>query len=317
MDSWRVFSKTPALACILLLLFLLVSFTPATALEFSGASLPGLNSLRGCLGGTSGCGKEACTGLGAPVFYTGWMGARNGISYELSSDTGRLAHQYPLQGVWVGAAETVALNDNLGAVLSGWILVQGNKTHTSEADGNTPYKWDRTPTNWYYLDGLLTCKGPGGITGLAGFRYEDHTSHFRKLEAVLLPDSADVKINHYIPLVGVQWNYDGADTNLVFRTVGFPGLYGNFNLVELFGLVPFEAKATYQRGYFLEIFSEYSRRLCGIEVGVFGKWNLAHATSHAQVVDQPGSPAFSESLSLLRTTWTVGGSLHMEFSTPL
>jgi hypothetical protein len=314
MDSWRVRPKM--LVWGLSFLFVVAWLTPVTAQGLFGAGLPGLSSVEGFLSRPSGCGEKMRPGLAAPVFYVGWMEDRNGTGYELSSDDGRLSHQYPLRGVWLGLGETIALSDSLGAVLSAWVLVQGNNTHTSELDGNTPYEWERTPSNWYFLDGLLSYKCAGGFTGLAGFRYEYYTSHFRKLNPPVSPDSGDVKINNYIPLLGVQWDYVGTETNLLFRTVGFPALFGNFDLVELFGLAPFEAKGNYNNGYFLEVFSEYSRKFGGMNVGVFGRWNLAHTTSNANAGDV-GTPRTGFSLGLQRTTWTLGGSFSLAFNSPL
>jgi len=285
---------------------------------------PGLPSLGGFAGGPAGCGEKAGPSVAAPTLYVGWMEDRRGANYQLSGiflgvDSFDLSHQYPLRGTWFGLSETIALGDNLGAVASGWVLVQANNTHTSELEGSPdflfPYEWERTPTKWYYIDALLSYRCTEGLTALAGFRYDYYTSHFRQLN-VPVADTGDVIINNYIPLVGLQWSYLSANTNLVFRTVGFPVIFGNFKLIELFNGDPFEARGNFKNGYFVEAFTEYSRTLGSAGVGVFARWNLAHTESntHGGFPDT-GTSTFR--LGLQRSSWTLGGSFNLAFNMPL
>jgi hypothetical protein len=268
-------------------------------------------------------GKRPC------VFYAGWMNEPRAVAYETGGtlpgpEEFSLSHRYPLSGVWIGVAKSVALRDNLDATFSAWALLPGN-VHASELEGPVvepglppffvSYEWKRTSPNWYFVDGLLAYHAAGALTGLAGFRYQYFTASYRKLNPPVSNDSGDVKIDDYVPLLGVQWNSSASNSNLVFRAVGFPMVFGYFRLIELFDGIPFEAKGNFNSGYFLEAFSEYSHRYGGLDVGVFARWNLLQSKSNtnAGFVD-----ATSDSLvlGLRRTSWTLGGRLSLAFNMP-
>lgn len=316
------FRWVPWLVSILGMFFLAA---PASA-QVSSLGLPGLTSLQGFSRGYSaGCFDKPFPAVGAPVFYVGWMNDRGGMTYETSGtldglDPFILSHRYPLRGMWLGLAETVTLRDRVDATFSAWVLVPSN-TRTSELEGPDtgvllPFEWERTSPNWYFLDGLLAYRFAGGLTGLAGFRYEYLTTHYRKLNPPVSDDSADVKINHYIPLFGVQWRYADSGTTLLFRSVGFPVVFGSFRLTELFALDPFDLKGNYHSGYFMEVFSEYSRRCGSLDVGIFGRWNLLHGRANSNAgFPETGSSTFG--LGLQRTSWTFGGSFSLAFNLPL
>ncbi len=121
--------------------------------------LPGLPSLTGFAGGPAGCGEKAGPGIAAPTLYAGWMEDRRGANYQLSGiflgvASFDLNHQYPLRGTWFGLSETITFGENLGAIASGWVLVQANNTHTSELEGSpddlAPFEWERTPTKMVF-----------------------------------------------------------------------------------------------------------------------------------------------------------------------
>jgi hypothetical protein len=288
--------------------------SPTSAQGFLGSAFSAMPSPSRWLTGASGCSDTSHVRLRAPVFYVGWTGDRTGTTYEVSDNFGSLRHRFTLRGVWLGLAETVSLNDSLDTIFSGWTLVQAKNVPMYEGGGETPYQWEKTPTDWYFVDGLLAFKSCSGFAPLAGFRYEHFTSHFRQLRPAVAPDSGDVKINHYIPLVGAQWSYLGTDTNLMVRAVGFPIQFGHIDLSELFDVVPAKWNGTYKNGYFLEVFSEYALKLGNAHVGVFGRWNLSHATANVRL-DEGGG--ISMDFAFQRTTWTVGGSLCLDFATPL
>jgi hypothetical protein len=298
---------------VLSMLMVFCFIGPAAAQGIFGSSVTDVASLGGSFSGSSGCGASPWARLGTPVFYVGWTGDRNGTTYELSNDGGSLSHRFPLRGIWVGIGETVALTDTVDALLSGWTLVQATNVAMDEMDDLSPYQWKKTPTNWYFVDGLLAYKSCGAFAALAGFRYEYFTSNFRRLRPPVSDDTGDVKISSYIPLLGLQWHYCDTDTSILFRTVGFPVQFGRFTLMELFGGDPAQWNGDYKNGYFLEIFSEYSKKVSTMQIGVFGRWNLSHTTASPNLNAGGGS----SDLGFQRTTWTFGGNLSVAFNTPL
>lgn len=319
-----ILSRSRLSACLLPILFIITLVTSSSAQGLFGMGFPGMPSVGGFAAGPAGYGEKADPGIAAPTLYVGWMEDRRGASYQLSGiflgvDSFDLNHQYPLRGTWFGLSETVTFSERLRAIASGWLLAQANNTHTSELEGSPDdlgsFEWERTPTKWYYVDGLLSYRCTEGLTALAGFRYDYYTSHFRQLN-VPVPDTGDVIINNYIPLIGLQWSYLSANTNLVFRTVGFPVIFGNYKLIELFNGDPFEARGNFKNGYFLEAFTEYSRTFGAAGVGVFARWNLAHTESNTRG-EFPDTGTSTFRLGLQRSSWTLGGSFNLAFNMPL
>jgi hypothetical protein len=133
-------------------------------------------------------------------------------------------------------------------------------------------------------------------------------------------DEATARSEGWIPLLGTQAAYVSSTTNLVVRVVGFPTLVGNIKYTETLGALGggnnAEFTGTYNNGYFLEIFTEYSRTFGAGGIGVFARYNAAHGNSDADLtLDGLGSPSFR--LGLTRTSWTLGASLALNFNTPL
>ena len=282
--------------------------------------------------------------VGAPVFYVGWMEGPRGTSFGADTDglglggLRKLTQRYDNRGVWFGVADTVTLTDRLGFMASGWYLVPSNTVSQqvfNDGDGSYPLfgrSWN-TNSQWWFVDGLFAfgpCCGPATL--LVGLRYDYFTTRFQDPPfAQIAPppappvvisgnfgDEADVTSQAWIPLIGVQVAYEGANSKLAVRAVGFPTTLGSVKYSETILVTNrVEATGTYNNGSFLEVFAEYSRKFGGADVGVFGRWNNLHGNSDLSVDLLPAGGSQTFKLGLSRTSWTLGGSFNLSFNTPL
>ncbi len=108
--------------------------------------------------------------------------------------------------------------------------------------------------------------------------------------------------------------------SLLVRAVGVPTLLGNIKYNQTFGGVDrVEARGSYNNGWFLEFFAEYSKRFGPSSVGVFARWNGTQGNSNVDFnlggPIAPGNQPFK--LTVHRNTWTVGGSFSLDFNLPI
>ena len=279
-------------------------------------------------------GGRSGASVGPLELYVGWMEDRQGSSFSVNN-TGSIVggivsfkRQFPLRGLWVGASESIKLSDNISIMASGWYLATSvtcsTETYTDLAQAALLFmrrNWDGN-NKWWFVDGLLCLGSPTGLNLLVGARYDDFTTHFKNPYDIAgissaSTDTADVTSYGVIPLIGTQWAYYGADTNLVFRAVGVPALIGSLKYNETFGAtMRAEARGDYNRGYFLEFFSEYTKRFGAGQVGVFGRYNLTNGSSNVDLAVS-GAGRTEYQLSLYRSSWTLGGVVTLGFNSPL
>jgi hypothetical protein len=304
--------------------------------------LPGLPSFGGFGGGPSGCGGGKLCPSSNLEGYIGYMEDRDGTSINVDTDgpgiyaglTG-IRHKYTNKGVWFGLSDTVCLSDKLSFIASGWYLAPsksnsredytfaGQRVETFE--GRT---WDVDP-QWWYVDGIFAIGSPcSGFTLLAGLRYDYMTVRFKKPTdatdnlglGIFAPgDTADATSQGWIPLLGTQYACSSSMGNLVLRAVGVPTLVGNIKYKQTIGGLEdrLEAKGTYNNGWFLEVFCEYSKSFGPGAVGIFGRWNGAQGNANLDLSlnPTPGTSA-SYKLALHRNSWTFGGSFSLNFNMP-
>ena len=129
---------------------------------------------------------------------------------------------------------------------------------------------------------------------------------------------ADLNVINYIPLIVTQYENHSYLGSIVFRAVGFPALGGEVNYLEPFGgVIALEATGHYRRGYFMELFMEYTKKFGPGQLGLFARWNEFHAQStlNGNLING-GVVVQSLDFSLNRSSWTLGGSVSAAFNLP-
>lgn len=300
--------------------------------------LPGLPSFGGVFGNRAGCGETAGLGFGPLVGYVGWMPSEGpdvsfGVGGGPVGGIFQLDQTYNQRGLWLGLQDSVSLSSWLNFMASGWYLFPSNNDSTEVYNNGIlgRRKWD-TSTQWWFVDGAVVLGGGGcrctGLGAIVGLRFDYYNTQFTNSDPFststfgLLGDGATVRSEGWIPLIGTQAAYVSSTTNLVLRVVGFPTLLGNVKYTEAVGALGGGAGAefsgTYNNGYFLEIFSEYSRTFGAGGIGVFARYNATHGNSDSDLTLATGGFGSSSfKLGLTRTTWTLGASFALNFNTPL
>jgi hypothetical protein len=131
-------------------------------------------------------------------------------------------------------------------------------------------------------------------------------------------NEADVISQLVIPLVGVQAGYGGSSSKLMLRAAGFPIVFGSIKYNEtVLTANRLEATGNYESGYFLEVFAEYSRKLGGVDVAGFARYNLLQGNSDLNIDLLPAGGSQTFRLGFLRSSLTYGVSFALGFNTPL
>ncbi len=331
---------------ILFVGILALALAPAmVSAQYSGAfGLSGLPSMPSMFGGSGSCGQNAGLGI-APAVYFGWgvpqdrntsvsLTAQNNGALNVREITIKL----PTNGFWLGAALPVSLGDNLSFVATGWYLFPGTPGADSNEDyGLDPRRYNRnnwTPTfNWWFVDGAFaytfggpSCGGAAGSSGfslLLGLRYDYYTVSISDPNSNNLfngQERGDVTSNGWIPFVGFQTAYTDTVQSLKVRILGIPTIVGTGQVgLTVAGGNRFEFNsANYTGGHFYEIFGEYTRKFFGAsQAGVFARWNTARAiTSGTGDIVNNANLQDTYNFSLNRSSWTLGGLVTLDFSSP-
>ena len=126
-------------------------------------------------------------------------------------------------------------------------------------------------------------------------------------------DEGDLTLNSYIPLIGTQACWGGPCCGLLVRIVGFPWVPGNLRYGEtgLFSTgTRLQANGNYNSAHFLEVFTEYSRACPGFGcLGIFARWNYLDCRSNT-------NQQFLGGITPIRTSWTIGGRVAINFDMP-
>ncbi len=329
MDIFRM--RTKLILWLAPIFVILVLTGSAGAEGLFGVGLSGLPSFGGFLGGPTGCGETLYAKTGTLSIYAGWMEHRQGTSFTVDGGNAdvfgvvSVQQQYPNRGLWLGVSDAVVLGDGLSVIGSSWYLVPSSvpaRQDIVQLGGASSRSW-QTDNRWWFADGMLALGRPGGLSALAGLRYDYFTTRFKNPYDTDFggPDaSSDVISTTWIPLFGAQYGYVGPSSSLIVRAVGTPVIFGNIKYLDSDGVgTRLEERGRWSRGYFLEFFGEYSRNVGLGSVGVFARWNLAEGRStNANVEIEPRfAPTTTYNLSLNRLSWTLGGSLSLDFNLPI
>jgi len=317
-------------AVFLGLLALAVAPAVASAQGFLDGSF--LGPYFGTGGGTSSC--DDVKPAPPCVFYVGYSGDPGSSTGFDASAQGQgigtvvdIKQSYAARGVWLGVSKAMALSNSVGVVGSIWYLIPDKSVQSRETYfagfGNAERTWS-TNTQWWYADLLAAFGSLNGFSLLAGFRYDFFTTRFRNpFNDVLVggqgTDTADVKSNGYIPLVGGQMAYAGSYGSLLFRLVGVPTLVGRVTYDQtIAGLVRVESSGSYKGQYFLEAFTEYAYAVNGrADLGFFARFNSTRGTVNLNIDDVvQGVGVLANdtfSLAVSRNEWTLGGRMNLRF----
>ena len=327
-------SRTSRLRLILGAVTILVTLF-ATSVNAQGlfSGLPGLPSFGGMFGGSSACGMDLCPKANVEL-YVGWLDGQEGTAINVDTGgTGVLGitsvqHKFANRGLSLGVSSTACLSDRVSFIASGWYLVPSKSDSREQIliGALSERTWDVTP-QWWYVEGLFAFGQPcGGITLLAGLRYDNYTVKFKNPANNTLPslpsDESDATSEGWIPLVGTQYAVKGGAQSLVVRAVGIPTLLGSVKYREtIAGIQRADISGNYNGGGFLELFAEYTKNFCGGSLGLFGRWNTTEGRANpnfdvGQVAVTAPIPGEKFKLTVHRNTWTVGGVATFEFDMP-
>ncbi|MBI4966433.1 MAG: hypothetical protein HY913_24345 [Desulfomonile tiedjei] len=306
-----------------------------------GYGLPGVPMFGG--GGPGAYGPYARPFFTPPTFYVGWMESYKHATFGYDdTDFGTLLgikHRYPLSGLWLGLEEKINVGENCEIILDGWVLVPSNRRGT-EQEVNTfaigtiggqfasiqgGRSWNARP-DWWYIDALGACGCSKTFMVLAGFRYEHFSVQLNDPQdpvfvAITGDDRADLTVNSYQPLVGVQYRLGGGSGGSInVRMMGFPYVPADVKFYQTAtgGTTRVESNGNFKDSYFFEIFAQAERNIFGdANIGAFFRWNLLHGRARLNSELVPGGLFNNEDRATLdRNTLTFGGSFSLNFVTP-
>ena len=136
------------------------------------------------------------------------------------------------------------------------------------------------------MDGLAIFRCGYGCNVLGGLRYDHHTIAFNNpvvtsgFVASAPTDQADVNTENWIPLIGTQYREQQLFGKPRIQGGRIPGLGGECDSEDFSApTFVFKGSSNYRRGYFMELFMEYSKKFGPGQLGLFGRWNVFHAES--------------------------------------
>jgi hypothetical protein len=296
-----------------------------------GIGFPGASYLNGFWRGAVGCGARDWPCGGPTVYVGGSADYAGGTAFDMSTHgiallgVSELQHSYPNRGVWLGLTLPFDSGPRFGLYASAWsFLHTGNVNSLELYNGAFSREWRMKPY-WTILEALAILRCGYGFNILGGFRYDHYDITLNNpVNPVgvgsLTTDVADLNVRNFIPLIGTQYENHCYLGSLLFRAVGFPALGGDVQYQEPFaGATALRGTGNYRRGYFAELFMEYSKKFGAGQLGLFARWNEFHAQSTLSVNSHAGGVVTGTSnydFSFNRSSWTLGGSLNLAFNLP-
>jgi len=267
------------------------------------------------------------------VYVGGSADYAAGTAFDLSTQgiallaASELQHSYPNRGVWIGLTLPFDPGPRLGIYLSAWSFLRTGNVNSRETYNDATVisrEWQVQPY-WTILEALGIFRCCYGFNIIGGFRYDHYDFTLRNpINPVgvtsLTTDEADLSIRNYIPLIGTQYENHSYLGSILFRAVGFPALGGDVQYEEPFaGATALKGTGNYRRGYFMELFMEYTKTFGPGQLGLFARWNEFHAQSTLSVNALAGGAVVGQEsydFSFNRSSWTLGGSVNLAFNLP-
>jgi hypothetical protein len=329
------FGRSRLLVYALPLVLIATMSTAAGAQGLFGTGFPGASYLNGFWRGAVCCGAPGWPGTGPTIYVGGSSDYAAGTAFDFSIHQGLInplgaqefRHSYPNRGVWLGLTLPFDPGPRLGVYASAWSFLRTGNVHSRETYNNNDVisrEW-RVEPYWTFIEGLAILRCGYGCNILAGFRYDHYDISLKNPVnpigvASLATDQADLSVRSYIPLIGTQYENQSYLGSILIRAVGFPALGGDLNYQEPFaGATALRGTGNYRRGYFFELFMEYTKKFGPGQLGLFARWNDLHALSTASVSSLFGGAVLATQnydFSFNRTSWTLGGSVKLGFNLP-
>ena len=256
--------------------------------------------------------------------YVGWLDHPTGIvlTTRLSAFNQNYLDSNPLRGTWFGVTAQGSLTDRVGVLVSaGMLAPTRSRGEDLETVSGTSVGDTLSGTTWGSIEGLMTYSVSGSLQAIGGFRWDHFDTRWR---FSVVPTFLDFELNAYVPLIGVQLDQRFFGGELITRIVGWPGVIPGHMTQTYVGGPSLPAwnreEQTPNHGYFMEFFTEYRRTFFGSgSGGVFLRWNSLHAAADEsgydwRVANTTGTGLVTQSFS--RQSWTIGGSLTLDFSLP-
>jgi hypothetical protein len=277
--------------------------------------------------------------------YAGYFNDPKGFSYTRERQDGsgqpNLIFTIPVNGLWLGASSTIALGDSLGVSASGGLLVPSKTQGEFREEGPVvvPLSSNMDSDNQSgYIDGMAAWNISQGNFGamqlVGGFRWD----HFDSKHSISFADATganrlngsmtnNIIANAYLPYVGIQSVYRSGATKTTSRLIGFPYVPGEVKFQDSFtqtqnGLTQngggeYSQPLSFHSGYFLEFFTEGSRRMFGSAyLGAFFRWSMLRAKTdlgpYSTANDQTGSSVINETFLYYLHSWVVGGVVSLD-----
>ncbi len=327
------FGRSRLLIYALPLILITTMGTAVGAQSLFGMGFPGASYLDGFWRGAVGCRARDWPGGGPTVYVGGSADYAGGTAFELSTrgiallGVTELRHSYPNRGVWLGLTLPFDPGSRLGIYASAWSFLRTGNVNSRETYDNADAlsrEWQERPY-WTIIEGLAILRCCYGFNILGGFRYDHYDITLKNpvnptIGLSLPTDQADLNVRNYIPLIGTQYENRSYLGTILFRAVGFPALGGDVKYLEPFaGLQAIQGTGNYRRGYFFELFMEYTKKFAPGQLGLFARWNEFHAQSTLSVNALAGGGvvgAQNYDFSFNRSSWTLGGSVNLAFNLP-
>jgi len=236
----------------------------------------------------------------------------------------------------------MSLSEALGVSASGGLLVPSKTQGEFHEEGPVQVPLNSNTDSehqWGYVDGMAMYNISRGNFGamqiVGGFRWD----HFDSKHSIRFADATganqlngsatnNVIANAFLPYVGIQSVYKSGAAKTTSRLIGFPYVPGEIKFQDSFrqtqnGLTTngggeYRQPLTFDSGYFLEFFTEGSRRMLGSAyLGGFFRWNMLRAKTgigrYSAANDQTGSAVINETFLYYLHSWVVGGIVSMDF----
>lgn len=261
-----------------------------------------------------------------PSLYAGYLySGDNGKRLSFESTGGNIGgvaaieQRFPLQGIWVEALAPVRVTDRIGLAVGGAYLFHFEETSRESyrtAAGATPARSWKTNVQWANAQGALTYAVSPSFFALAGFRWSHLVTDFSDpydpvgMATSLPTDESELKLNGYIPFVGVLTKLGlASQTTASAGVIGFPLLLGTYRYRETVGGAGarIDGEDTFDSGYFVEAFAEYAMKYGRASLGLFGKYGAAAGKSTLDLEVSGGATGVADFDLTLRSQYLVGG----------
>lgn len=299
---------------------------------------------RGCPTATD-CQSQIDTRFTVESYYA-YFDDSKGFSYTRERLDGsgepNLVFTMPVRGLWFGASSAISLSEALGISASGGLLVPSKTQGEFHEEGPVEIPLNSNVDSdhqWGYVDGAAIYNISRGNFGamqiLGGFRWD----HFDSKHSIRFADATggnrlsgsatnNVTTNAYLPYLGIQSVYKSGASSTTSRLIGFPYVPGEVKFQDSFtqtqnglpanGGGEYRQPLAFDSGYFLEFFTEGSRRVLGAaNLGAFLRWSMLRANTgvgpYSTANDQTGSSVIDEKFLYYLHSWVVGGVVSMDF----